>query len=70
MRRLRGWCEIAASLAVICYQLGVEFCTGGCEDKICAREAEEAPLLEAVARERLTKTQEAAERLSGCCGDL
>jgi hypothetical protein len=35
-----------------------------------AREAEESPLLEAVARERLLKTQQAGNRLSGCCGDL
>jgi hypothetical protein len=33
-------------------------------------EAEESPLLEAVARERLLKTQQAGERLSGCCDDL
>jgi hypothetical protein len=32
------------------------FCTGGCEDRICVGEAEESPLLEAVARERLMKT--------------
>jgi hypothetical protein len=31
--------------------------------------AEESPLLEAVARERL-KTQQAGKRLSGCCGYL
>jgi hypothetical protein len=34
------------------------------------REAEESALLEAVARERLVKTQQAAKRLSVCCGDL
>jgi hypothetical protein len=28
------------------------------------------PLLEAVARERLMKTQQAEKRISGCCGDL
>jgi hypothetical protein len=34
-------------------------------------EAEESPLLEAVTRERLVKTQQAGwKRLSGCCGDL
>jgi hypothetical protein len=34
-------------------------------------EAEESPLLEAVTRERLVKTQTAVwKRLSGCCGDL
>jgi hypothetical protein len=34
------------------------------------REAEEPPLLEAVARERLVKTQQIGKRLSGCCCDL
>jgi hypothetical protein len=34
----------------------VWFCTGGCEERTWAREAEESPLLEAVARERLVKT--------------
>jgi hypothetical protein len=33
-------------------------------------EVEESPLLEAVTRERMTKTQEAEKRLRGCCGDL
>jgi hypothetical protein len=33
-------------------------------------EAEESPLLEAVARKYLLKTQEAEKRLSECCGDL
>jgi hypothetical protein len=36
---------------------------GGCE-------AEESPLLEAVARERLVETHQAGKMLSGCCGDL
>jgi hypothetical protein len=40
-------------------QLRVEFCTGGCEDRTLAREAEESPMLEAVVRERLLKTQQA-----------
>jgi hypothetical protein len=48
----------------------VEFCNGGCEDKIWVRKAEESPLLEAFARERLMKTEYAWKRLSGCCGDL
>jgi hypothetical protein len=34
------------------------------------QEAEESPLLEAVAREWLMKTQQAGKRLNGCCGDL
>jgi hypothetical protein len=33
-------------------------------------EVEESPLLEAVSRERLMKTQEAGKRHSGCCSDL
>jgi hypothetical protein len=35
-----------------------------------ARETEESPLLETVARERLLKTQQAGKRLTGCRGDL
>jgi hypothetical protein len=36
-----------------------------------ALEAEEPPLVEAVIREQLLKTQQAGKRLSsGCCGDL
>jgi hypothetical protein len=38
-----------------------QFCTGVCEEGTSAREAEESPLLEAVARERLVKTQQAGE---------
>jgi hypothetical protein len=34
------------------------------------RKAEESPLLEAVARKRLMKSQQAGKRHSGCCGDL
>jgi hypothetical protein len=47
-----------------------ELCTGGYEDRTWVREAEGSPLLEAVTRERLVKTQPARKRLSGCCGDL
>jgi hypothetical protein len=36
-----------------------EFCTEGCEERAWVREAEEYPLLEAGARERLIRTQEA-----------
>jgi hypothetical protein len=46
-----------------------QFCKGVCEERTSAREAEESPLLEAVARERLLKTHQAG-KLSGCCGDL
>jgi predicted kinase len=66
-RRREVSCEMAASLGVSC-QLRVEFCTAGCEDRISAREAEESPLLEAVARKRLVKRQQAGKRLSA--GDL
>jgi hypothetical protein len=43
---------------------------GGCEDITWDREAQESPMLEAVARERLMKTQLAGKRLSRCYGDL
>jgi hypothetical protein len=59
---------MAASLGVS--QLRVEFCTGGCEETTLAREAEESPLLETAARERLMKIQQAGERLSGCYDNL
>jgi hypothetical protein len=36
-------------------QLRVEFLTGGCKDRTLTREAEESPLLKAVARERLRR---------------
>jgi hypothetical protein len=42
-----------------------EFCTGGYEERTWAREAEESPLLEAVVRERLVKTQQAGKGLMG-----
>jgi hypothetical protein len=43
-----------------CYKQGTrsiqsQFCKGGCEERNSAREAEESPLVEAVARERLEK---------------
>jgi hypothetical protein len=50
--------------------LRVQFCTGSCEERTWACEAEESPLLEAVAREQLMKTQQAGKRLSECCGDM
>jgi hypothetical protein len=34
------------------------------------REAEESPLIEVVARERLVKTEQAEKRLSGSCDDF
>jgi hypothetical protein len=42
----------------------------GCEDRTRARDAEESPLLEAIARQWLMKTQQAERTLSRCCGDL
>jgi hypothetical protein len=42
-----------------------EFCTGVYQDRTLAREAEESPLLEAVARERLMKAQQAGKGLAG-----
>jgi hypothetical protein len=64
-RRLRGSCEMAASLGPSQWVISaVELCKGGCGDRIWAREAEESPLLEAVARERLVKT--GWKRFSGC----
>jgi hypothetical protein len=41
-----------------------QFCTGGCEERTWAREAEESPLLEAVTREGLVKTQQAGKGLA------
>jgi hypothetical protein len=57
-----------------CYKQGTrsvdsQFCTGVCKKRTSVSEAEEYPLLEAVARERLVKTAD-RKRLSGCCGDL
>jgi hypothetical protein len=52
-----------------CYEVSlnkqVQFCTGGCEDWTWACEAEEPPLLEAVAMERLLKTQQPGNGLAG-----
>jgi hypothetical protein len=41
-----------------------QFYTGGCEERSSVREAEESPLLEAAARERLVKTQQAGKGLT------
>jgi hypothetical protein len=38
--------------------LKVELCTGGCEDRTLVGEDEKSPLLEAVVREQLIKTQQ------------
>jgi hypothetical protein len=61
---------MAASLECSCRLLRVEFCREGCKGRTPAREAEESPLLEATAKQRLMKKQQAGKRLSGCCGDL
>jgi hypothetical protein len=53
---------MAASLGAS--QLRAEFCTGGCEDRTWAREAEETPLLKAFARECLIKTERAVKYLA------
>jgi hypothetical protein len=45
--------------------LGQEFYSGVCLDWTWRREAEESPLLEAVARERLVKTQQAGKGFAG-----
>jgi hypothetical protein len=45
-------------------QVDTKFCTVGCEDRTREREAEEYPLLEAVAKERLVKTQQAGKGLA------
>jgi hypothetical protein len=42
-----------------------ELSTRDCENRIWAPEAEKSPLLEAVARERLVKTQKAVKGLAG-----
>jgi hypothetical protein len=42
----------------------------GCDKRTWAREAEDSPLLEAVARERLMKEQQAGKSLRGRCGDF
>jgi hypothetical protein len=59
---------MAASLSA--GYLRVEFCTGGCQETTCAREAEESPMLEAIAREQPLKTQQPGKKLSWCCGDF
>jgi hypothetical protein len=47
-----------------------EFCTGGCDKRRWAGEAEESSLLEAVTRKLLLKRQQAIKRLSVCYGGL
>jgi hypothetical protein len=42
-----------------------DFCTGGCNNRTCAREAEESLLLEAVTRKRLDIAQQARKGLAG-----
>jgi hypothetical protein len=61
---------LTSTQLVVSCQLRAELDTGCCEDRTWAREAEKSPLLEAVARERPMKAQQAGKGLSGCCGDL
>jgi hypothetical protein len=42
-----------------------QFCTGGCEERTSACEAEESPLLEVIARERPVKAQRAGKDFAG-----
>jgi hypothetical protein len=44
-----------------------EFCSGDCDKSTRAREAKESPLLEAVVRERLLKTQQTGKRFRVGC---
>jgi hypothetical protein len=41
-----------------------QFCTRGCEERMCTCEAEGSPLLEALVRKRLIKTQQAGKNLA------
>jgi hypothetical protein len=60
---LRGPCRDVISKGK--HQLIVQICIGGCEERIWECEAEEYPLLEAVAREQLVKTQHAGKGIEG-----
>jgi hypothetical protein len=40
-----------------------QFCTGGCEERLCTCEAEESPLLEGLAWKRLVKIQQGGKSL-------
>jgi hypothetical protein len=65
---LRGPCRVVILKTIGATEWvvsSVEFCTGGCEERIWAREAEDSQLLEAVIRERLVKTQQAGKCLAG-----
>jgi hypothetical protein len=44
------------------FSVRVEFCMRSCEDRTRAREDEESPLLETVARDGLIKTEKAGKR--------
>jgi hypothetical protein len=58
-----GWKEI---VLYFCWQWDDrEFCKGRCEDRTWATEAEESPLSEVAAGERLVRTQQAEKRLAG-----
>jgi hypothetical protein len=55
---------VRAEMLWATYSVDGQFCTGVCEEMTWARKAEESPMLEAVARKRLVKTQQ-AEGLAG-----
>jgi hypothetical protein len=67
---LRGPCWDVINKGQSQLIISSQFCTGVCEDRTWASEAEDSPLFETVARERLVKTQQAGRRLSECCGNL
>jgi hypothetical protein len=61
---------VSAWSVLRCYKQGTksverELCTGVSEEWTWAHEVEEYPLLEAVTRERLVKTQQAGKGLAG-----
>jgi hypothetical protein len=55
---------IRETQSIVSCQLRVEFGTGGCKDGTRAQENEESPLLVAIAKEWLMKTQQAGRRFS------
>jgi hypothetical protein len=51
-------------LIIVSWENWQEFCGGVCDKRTWAREAEESPFLEAIARERLFKTQQAGKGIA------
>jgi hypothetical protein len=66
-----GDCIESSELIVGSGELGncLKIGTDGCDKRTREREAEEFPLLEAVTKERLVKTQQAG-KVSWCCSEL